>query len=62
MSLGTKIIQKVWFGGNLRRVNENNNTAFNIKDIKQTSVLQRPVFLLKANDLNLSIMFNKIPL
>ena len=49
---------KVWFGGNLRRVNENDNAVFNLKDIKQTSVLQRLVFLHKANDLNLSIMFN----
>ena len=32
---------------NLRRVNEDDNTIFNLKDIKQTSVLQRPVFLHK---------------
>ena len=57
MSLETKIFQTVWFGGNLDRVSENDNTVFNLKDIKHTLVLQRPVFLLKANDLNLSIMF-----
>ena len=48
MSLENKIFQKglVW-RKNLRRVNEDDNTIFNLKDIIQTLVLQRPVFLHK---------------
>ena len=41
------ISKRFGLAGNLHRVNEDNNTVFNLKDIKQTLVLQRPVFFHK---------------
>ena len=41
------ISKRFGLAGDLRRVNEDDNTVFNLKDFKQTSVLQHPVFLHK---------------
>ena len=38
------ISKRFGLAGNLRRVNEDDNTIFNSKDIKTSSVLQCPVY------------------
>ena len=37
--ININISKRFGLGGNLRRVNEEDNTVFNLKDIKQTSVI-----------------------
>ena len=39
------ISKRFGLAGNLRRVNEYNNAVFNLKDIKQTLLIQHPVIL-----------------
>ena len=42
--ININISKRFGLAGNLRRVNEDDNTVFNFKDFKTTLVLQCPVF------------------